>query len=178
MLKFCYCFFLFSYSFIVADLLFSYVIIYHLFFIYIATLQSQLYQKGIRVTVVCPGPIETSTSSGAEVVGKKGVSEVCRSSFILCQCSCWLKACKLNKKMKVLNLPQNSKYIYIFVGTLLSPPFKLVNLIYYNGMSRMIYWSTRVHITIEISGNELKLQWPLVQHWISYKFLGNWIKTS
>lgn len=114
MLKFCYCFFLFSYSFMVTYLLFSYAIMHRLFFFYIATMESQLYQKGIRVTVVCPGPIETSTGSGAEVMGKKGVSEVCRSYFILCQCSCWLKACKLNKKMKVLNLPQNSNiFIYL-----------------------------------------------------------------
>ncbi|KAL0551756.1 hypothetical protein IC582_010845 [Cucumis melo] len=42
---------------------------------YFHSLRSELYQKGIRVTVVCPGPIETSTGSGAEVMGKKGVSE-------------------------------------------------------------------------------------------------------
>ncbi|XP_023546508.1 dehydrogenase/reductase SDR family member 7 isoform X2 [Cucurbita pepo subsp. pepo] len=42
---------------------------------YFHSLRSELYHKGIRVTVVCPGPIETSTGSGAEAIGKKGTSE-------------------------------------------------------------------------------------------------------
>ncbi|CAK9326016.1 unnamed protein product, partial [Citrullus colocynthis] len=42
---------------------------------YFHSLRSELYHKGIRVTVVCPGPIETSTGSGTEAIGKEGVSE-------------------------------------------------------------------------------------------------------
>ncbi|XP_022144542.1 dehydrogenase/reductase SDR family member 7 [Momordica charantia] len=42
---------------------------------YFHSLRSELYHKGIRVTVVCPGPIETSNSSSSEAMGKKGVSE-------------------------------------------------------------------------------------------------------
>lgn len=38
--------------------------------------QLQLYRKGIKVTVVCPGPVETSNGSGATTSGKKGSSEV------------------------------------------------------------------------------------------------------
>ncbi|KAH7543490.1 hypothetical protein FEM48_Zijuj02G0189600 [Ziziphus jujuba var. spinosa] len=48
---------------------------------YFHTLRSELCQKGIRVTIVCPGPIETSTGSGAasvqtttKVSGEKRVS--------------------------------------------------------------------------------------------------------
>ncbi|PKI45102.1 hypothetical protein CRG98_034486 [Punica granatum] len=40
---------------------------------YFHTLRSELCQKGIKVTVVCPGPIETST--GATDSGKKGSLE-------------------------------------------------------------------------------------------------------
>ncbi|XP_022972849.1 dehydrogenase/reductase SDR family member 7 isoform X1 [Cucurbita maxima] len=42
---------------------------------YFHSLRSELYHKGIRVTVVCPGPIETSTGSVVEAIGKKGISE-------------------------------------------------------------------------------------------------------
>ncbi|KAK9293297.1 hypothetical protein L1049_021289 [Liquidambar formosana] len=42
---------------------------------YFHTLRSELCQKGIKVTIVCPGPIETSNGSGASTSGKKGSSE-------------------------------------------------------------------------------------------------------
>ncbi|KAJ0973029.1 hypothetical protein J5N97_020988 [Dioscorea zingiberensis] len=42
---------------------------------YFHTLRSELYQKGIFVTVVCPGPIETSKVSEASSSGQKGSSE-------------------------------------------------------------------------------------------------------
>ncbi|GAB4835366.1 hypothetical protein Ancab_000276 [Ancistrocladus abbreviatus] len=42
---------------------------------YFHTLRSELCHKGIKVTIVCPGPIETSKSSGAETSGQKGSSE-------------------------------------------------------------------------------------------------------
>ncbi|OVA11070.1 Short-chain dehydrogenase/reductase SDR [Macleaya cordata] len=41
---------------------------------YFHTLRSELCQKGIKVTVVCPGPIETSNGSGASSSGRKGSS--------------------------------------------------------------------------------------------------------
>ncbi|PON59111.1 Short-chain dehydrogenase/reductase [Parasponia andersonii] len=42
---------------------------------YFHTLRSELFQKGIKVTVVCPGPIETSTGSGTSTSENKGASE-------------------------------------------------------------------------------------------------------
>ncbi|KAM7273846.1 hypothetical protein ACFE04_028510 [Oxalis oulophora] len=42
---------------------------------YFHTLRSELYQKGIKVTVVCPGPIETSNASGYDAAGIKTPSE-------------------------------------------------------------------------------------------------------
>lgn len=36
----------------------------------------QLYQKGIGVTIVCPGPIETSNGTGAASSENKASSEV------------------------------------------------------------------------------------------------------
>ncbi|XP_039133037.1 dehydrogenase/reductase SDR family member 7 [Dioscorea cayenensis subsp. rotundata] len=42
---------------------------------YFHTLRSELYQKGIAVTVVCPGPIETSKVSEVSSSGQKGSSE-------------------------------------------------------------------------------------------------------
>ncbi|XP_042496598.1 dehydrogenase/reductase SDR family member 7 [Macadamia integrifolia] len=42
---------------------------------YFHSFRSELYQKGIKVTVVCPGPIETSNSTGASTSGEKGSSE-------------------------------------------------------------------------------------------------------
>ncbi|KAK6232389.1 hypothetical protein QUC31_010378 [Theobroma cacao] len=42
---------------------------------YFHTLRSELCQKGIKVTVVCPGPIETSNGSGATTSGTKFSSE-------------------------------------------------------------------------------------------------------
>ncbi|ESW11698.1 hypothetical protein PHAVU_008G052300 [Phaseolus vulgaris] len=41
---------------------------------YFHTLRSELCQKGIRVTVVCPGPIETSNNAGSKVPSEKRVS--------------------------------------------------------------------------------------------------------
>lgn len=42
---------------------------------YFHSLRSELYQKGIKVTIVCPGPIETYKSNGESSSGKKGSSE-------------------------------------------------------------------------------------------------------
>ncbi|GAB2287135.1 hypothetical protein Dimus_021521 [Dionaea muscipula] len=42
---------------------------------YFHTLRSELCQKGIKVTIVCPGPIETSKNSGAGTPIQKGISE-------------------------------------------------------------------------------------------------------
>ncbi|XVF41441.1 hypothetical protein PTKIN_Ptkin01aG0280100 [Pterospermum kingtungense] len=42
---------------------------------YFHSLRSELCQKGIKVTVVCPGPIETSNGSGATTSGTKISSE-------------------------------------------------------------------------------------------------------
>ncbi|BFG37368.1 hypothetical protein CerSpe_236430 [Prunus speciosa] len=42
---------------------------------YFHTLRSELYQKGIGVTIVCPGPIETSTGSGTASSENKASSE-------------------------------------------------------------------------------------------------------
>ncbi|PIA25759.1 hypothetical protein AQUCO_10800032v1 [Aquilegia coerulea] len=42
---------------------------------YFHSLRSELYKKGIKVTIVCPGPIETSKSGGAPSSGQKGSSE-------------------------------------------------------------------------------------------------------
>ena len=43
----------------------------------------QLFQKGIKVTVVCPGPIETSNNSGVKTSENKGSPEVsCFCNFI------------------------------------------------------------------------------------------------
>lgn len=39
-------------------------------------MRTQLFQKGIKVTVVCPGPIETSTSAEAGSSGQARSSEV------------------------------------------------------------------------------------------------------
>ncbi|KAK6144959.1 hypothetical protein DH2020_021779 [Rehmannia glutinosa] len=41
---------------------------------YFHTLRSELCRKGIKVTVVCPGPVKTSTSSEASTSGQKRVS--------------------------------------------------------------------------------------------------------
>ncbi|GLT95562.1 hypothetical protein SLE2022_132380 [Rubroshorea leprosula] len=43
---------------------------------YFHTLRSELCQKGIKVTVVCPGPIETSNGSGARNPGQKSEKHV------------------------------------------------------------------------------------------------------
>ncbi|TKY65331.1 Dehydrogenase/reductase SDR family member 7 [Spatholobus suberectus] len=51
---------------------------------YFHTLRSELCQKGIRVTVVCPGPIETSNNSGSKVPSEKRVSsEKCAELTII-----------------------------------------------------------------------------------------------
>ncbi|KAL2454861.1 NAD(P)-binding Rossmann-fold superfamily protein [Abeliophyllum distichum] len=42
---------------------------------YFHTLRSELCLKGIKVTIVCPGPVVTSTSSGASVSDQKGSVE-------------------------------------------------------------------------------------------------------
>uniref|UniRef100_A0A7C8ZLF2 Ketoreductase domain-containing protein n=1 Tax=Opuntia streptacantha TaxID=393608 RepID=A0A7C8ZLF2_OPUST len=42
---------------------------------YFHSLRSELFQKGIKVTVVCPGPIETSKDSGAGSSGQPRLSE-------------------------------------------------------------------------------------------------------
>ncbi|PSR98127.1 Dehydrogenase/reductase SDR family member 7 like [Actinidia chinensis var. chinensis] len=42
---------------------------------YFHTLRSELYRKGIKVTVVCPGPIKTSSVPEANISGQKGSSE-------------------------------------------------------------------------------------------------------
>ncbi|KAL6132406.1 hypothetical protein ACLB2K_064649 [Fragaria x ananassa] len=42
---------------------------------YFHTLRSELYQKGIGVTIVCPGPIETSNGTGAASSENKASSE-------------------------------------------------------------------------------------------------------
>lgn len=42
---------------------------------YFHTLRSELFQKGIKVTVVCPGPIETSNNSGVKTSENKGSPE-------------------------------------------------------------------------------------------------------
>ncbi|OAY34213.1 dehydrogenase/reductase SDR family member 7 [Manihot esculenta] len=39
---------------------------------YFQSLRSELYQRGIRVTIVCPGPIETSNGYGVTTSTKKG----------------------------------------------------------------------------------------------------------
>lgn len=41
---------------------------------YFHSLRSELCQKGIQVTVVCPGPIETANNSGSQVPSEKRVS--------------------------------------------------------------------------------------------------------
>eukprot|EP00262_Sarcandra_glabra_P022511 TRINITY_DN9997_c0_g1_i2.p1 TRINITY_DN9997_c0_g1~~TRINITY_DN9997_c0_g1_i2.p1 ORF type:complete len:329 (-),score=61.07 TRINITY_DN9997_c0_g1_i2:197-1183(-) len=56
---------------------------------YFHTLRSELYQKGIKVTVVCPGPIATSNGSGAssseqgDSSGKRVSSERCAELTII-----------------------------------------------------------------------------------------------
>ncbi|KAL5990852.1 hypothetical protein ACLOJK_011757 [Asimina triloba] len=40
---------------------------------YFHSLRSELFQKGIKVTVVCPGPIETSNGTGESLSEQKGV---------------------------------------------------------------------------------------------------------
>ncbi|KAL7228119.1 hypothetical protein ACSBR2_006941 [Camellia fascicularis] len=42
---------------------------------YFHSLRSELYRKGIKVTVVCPGPIKTSSVPEASTSGQKGFSE-------------------------------------------------------------------------------------------------------
>ncbi|KAI8032303.1 Dehydrogenase/reductase SDR family member 7 [Camellia lanceoleosa] len=42
---------------------------------YFHSLRSELYRKGIKVTVVCPGPIKTSSVPEASTAGQKGFSE-------------------------------------------------------------------------------------------------------
>lgn len=42
---------------------------------YFHSLRSEFYQKGIMVTVVCPGPIETSSAPDTSTSGQKGVKE-------------------------------------------------------------------------------------------------------
>lgn len=42
---------------------------------YFHSLRSELCQKGIKVTIVCPGPIETSNGFGLTTSGKKGTFE-------------------------------------------------------------------------------------------------------
>ncbi|KAG2693846.1 hypothetical protein I3760_08G114600 [Carya illinoinensis] len=42
---------------------------------YFHSLRSELFQKGIKVTIVCPGPIDTSNDSDVEASVKKGSSE-------------------------------------------------------------------------------------------------------
>lgn len=42
---------------------------------YFHSLRSELCQKGIKVTIVCPGPIETSNDFGSTTSGKKGTFE-------------------------------------------------------------------------------------------------------
>ncbi|XP_071711347.1 uncharacterized protein [Rutidosis leptorrhynchoides] len=39
------------------------------------SLRSELYQKGFMVTVVCPGPIETSIASNTSTSSQKGIKE-------------------------------------------------------------------------------------------------------
>ncbi|KAK7243208.1 hypothetical protein RIF29_37998 [Crotalaria pallida] len=51
---------------------------------YFHTLRSELCQKGINVTVVCPGPIETSKNSGAKVSSERRLSsEKCAELTII-----------------------------------------------------------------------------------------------
>lgn len=51
---------------------------------YFHTLRSELCQKGIQVTVVCPGPIETSNNAGSRVPSEKRVpSERCAELTII-----------------------------------------------------------------------------------------------
>ncbi|KAE9621992.1 hypothetical protein Lal_00032729 [Lupinus albus] len=51
---------------------------------YFHSLRSELCQKGIKVTVVCPGPIDTSNNSGAKVSKEKRVSsEKCAELTII-----------------------------------------------------------------------------------------------
>lgn len=52
---------------------------HHLFLL----LQYQLYRKGIKVTIVCPGPIKTATSSESSSSQEKGSSEVKPRSIML-----------------------------------------------------------------------------------------------
>ncbi|XP_059665621.1 uncharacterized protein LOC132311632 isoform X2 [Cornus florida] len=42
---------------------------------YFHTLRSELCRKGIKVTVVCPGPIKTTDGVGENTSGQKGISE-------------------------------------------------------------------------------------------------------
>ncbi|PIN21634.1 putative dehydrogenase [Handroanthus impetiginosus] len=42
---------------------------------YFHTLRSELCRRGVKVTIVCPGPVKTSTSSEASTSGQKGSSE-------------------------------------------------------------------------------------------------------
>ncbi|XP_076928337.1 uncharacterized protein LOC143592275 isoform X2 [Bidens hawaiensis] len=42
---------------------------------YFHSLRSELYQKGIKVTVVCPGPIETSNAPDTSTSSQKGLKE-------------------------------------------------------------------------------------------------------
>lgn len=42
---------------------------------YFHSLRSELCQKGIKVTILCPGPIETSNGFGSTTSGKKGTFE-------------------------------------------------------------------------------------------------------
>nr|GFA39084.1 dehydrogenase/reductase SDR family member 7 isoform X1 [Tanacetum cinerariifolium] len=79
---------------------------------YFHSLRSEFYQKGIMVTVVCPGPIETSVAPDTSTSGQKGVKEKRVSSercaeltqvacykhinFSLCLLLCtWCNRCRL-----------------------------------------------------------------------------------
>ncbi|XP_038703988.1 dehydrogenase/reductase SDR family member 7-like isoform X2 [Tripterygium wilfordii] len=48
---------------------------------YFHSLRSELFQKGIMVTVVCPGPVETSNGTGDTISVKKGSREDHRFKF-------------------------------------------------------------------------------------------------
>ncbi|GKD32973.1 dehydrogenase/reductase SDR family member 7 [Tanacetum coccineum] len=63
---------------------------------YFHSLRSEFYQKGIMVTVVCPGPIETSVAPDTSTSGQKGVkekrvsSERCARAYTSC-CKSWFE---------------------------------------------------------------------------------------
>ncbi|KAL5167197.1 Dehydrogenase/reductase SDR family member 7 [Glycine soja] len=102
---------------------------------YFHTLRSELCQKGIQVTVVCPGPIETSNNAGSRVPSEKRVpSERCAELTIIAATH-GLKEAWISYQVKALILPI---YFCLNMPPSFNPVLAVMYLVQY--MPTIGYW--------------------------------------